>query len=107
MTKPKKPSGVPGHLTDSSKELWQGVIGRCQSPGRQALLCVALEALDRADEAGAMCDKDGLTTTTKTTGAIHLHPCLKVERENRALFAKLWHQLGLQWDADLDSFSRQ
>jgi len=54
-----------------------------------------------------MCDKDGLTTTTKTTGAIHLHPCLKVERENRALFAKLWHQLGLQWDADLDSFSRQ
>lgn len=37
----------------------------------------------------------GLTTTTKTTSTVHVHPLVKVERESRAQFTKLWAGLTL------------
>lgn len=93
----------PEHLSDRSKQIWSDVTYRARSPGRFVLLQTALEALDRADEARAQVDKEGLTTTTKTTGAVHIHPLLKVERDNRALFARIWYgQLCLHWDQRLD-----
>jgi hypothetical protein len=57
----------------------------------------ALRALDRADEAREAVDHDGLSFATTTTGTVHLHPLLKVEREQRALFAKLWSATRFQW----------
>jgi hypothetical protein len=61
------------------------------------LLTVALEALTRAETAAKLIECEGMTSVTKTTGAIHLHPLVKVERESRALFAKIWSQLHLEW----------
>lgn len=31
---------------------------------------------------------------TAATGALHVHPAVKIERDNRALFARLWLALG-------------
>ena len=67
-----------------------------------ALLQVALESLDRADQARVEVEKTGMTSTTKTTGAVHLHPLLRVERESRQQFGKLWQQLDLSWNAQID-----
>jgi hypothetical protein len=47
--------------------------------------------------------EQGMTTTTKSPGAVHLNPLLKVEKDNRQLFARLWGSLGFvsdpyQWE---------
>lgn len=67
------------------------------------LLQVALEALDRADQARAIVDREGLTTTTETTGAVHVHPALKIEKDARADFMRAWDKLFLHWDPEVDS----
>ena len=76
--------------------------GRCRSPERLALLEQALTALDRADQAREQLAKGGVTSTTEKTGTLHVHPLVRIERENRQLFARIWGQLGLAWDADID-----
>jgi hypothetical protein len=45
---------------------------------------------------------DGMTKITPRSGAIHLHPLLRVERESRQLFARLWGMLSLQWNQQVD-----
>jgi phage terminase small subunit len=93
----------PDHLSDRAKGLWCQIAGRRgRSPERLALLQAGLEALDRADEAREILAKEGLTSTTKSTGAVHVHPLAKVERECRQQFVKVWHDLNLTWSNDLD-----
>lgn len=92
----------PDHLSEDSKELWRKVIPKHISVGRLAVLIAALEARDRAEECRLTVDREGLTTTTETTKAVHIHPLLKVERENRQLFARLWTQLHLHWNVNID-----
>lgn len=92
----------PAHLSEDSKKLWREVIPRNVSIGRLAMVTTALEARDRAEECRLTVDREGLTTTTETTKAIHLHPLLKVERENRQLFARLWMQLNLHFKPTVD-----
>ena len=93
---------APGHLSDRSKRLWHelGPV-HMRSIGRQALFQAALEALDRAEDARALIATDGLVAKTTSTGALHLHPAVRVERESRTQFAKLWGSLELNWDDDL------
>lgn len=87
----------PGHLTARTQAIWQAVVPeRARTTPRLAMVQTALEALDRADAARDVVEREGMTTKTKTTGAVHLHPLLRVERESRQLFAKLWKDLGLQ-----------
>jgi phage terminase small subunit len=94
---------APSHLSERSRTLWAELVpARAKSAGRLALLTAALEALDRADEAREAIAKAGLTTTTKTTGAVHLHPLLRVERESRQQFAKIWDSLHFGWDQRID-----
>src|SRR5262245_33817897 len=109
MNKPKNdhpgpPLPAPAHLSERSKALWAEIValGKVRSVGRPILLQMALECLDRADEARQILAKEGLTQTTKRTGAIHVHPLARVERESRQIFAKLWSQLGLKWDPFVD-----
>jgi hypothetical protein len=64
------------------------------------LLQAALEARDRAEQARAAISE--LTTTTKTTGAIHVNPLVKVERECRQQFARIWAELHFGYDQDED-----
>jgi hypothetical protein len=89
-------------LSESSKELWAKVVTKPVSVGRLAVIVAALEARDRAEECRLAVNREGLTTTTETTGAVHLHPLLKVERENRQLFARLWTQLNLHFASTID-----
>ena len=93
----------PPHLSKKSKSLWSKLVPRrARSPERLVHLTVALEALDRADGAREISDREGITIKTKTTGAVHIHPAVKVERENRQLFARIWNDLDLTWWDDLD-----
>ena len=41
-----------------------------------------------------MLDAEGMVSRTESTGALHVHPLTRIERENRQLFARLWDQLG-------------
>jgi phage terminase small subunit len=92
---PLPPPDPPGHLSDRSQELWRAVITGPLAPGRAAVVITALEALDRAGEASRILAAEGLTVTTATTGVAHVHPAVKIERDSRALFARLWMALGL------------
>jgi phage terminase small subunit len=89
----------PEHLSKRSQALWLELVGEnVKSPQKLTLFQTALEALDRADEAKALVDSEGLTFKTKTTGAVQVHPAVKVEKDSRALFARLWTQLSLTYD---------
>lgn len=93
----------PEHLSERSKQLWRDLVPkRAKSPGRLALLQAGLEALDRADEARELLSAEGLTTVTETTGAVHLNPLVKLERESREQFMKAWRQLNFDWDNKID-----
>src|SRR5262249_27983252 len=99
---PVAPAEPPEHLSGKSKALWRAVVFREVSPGRLQLICTALEALDRAEEARLLIAKTGLITKTGTTGVVHASPLLKIERENRGLFARIWGELHLSWDPLID-----
>ena len=102
MTKPKALSAPVG-LSERSTVLWGQIVPRrARSPERLALLQQALVALDRADQCREILEREGLTVTTKTTGAVHVHPLLKVEREQRQLFVRCWDLLSLTWDSSKD-----
>ncbi len=93
---------APEHLSARSRELWASIVPRrAKSPERLALLRMALEALDRSDEAREALAQQGLLTVTESTKAVHMNPLVKVQKESQQLFAKVWGLLNLQW-ADLD-----
>jgi hypothetical protein len=91
----------PDHLSDRAKDLWCQIgPSRADTVGRRTMLQAALECLDRADAARRAIESDGLFTTTKTTGAIHAHPGIIIEKESMARWAKLWAALGANWTAE-------
>lgn len=93
----------PEHLSENSKELWRSLVpSTARSPGRLTLMRVALEALDRADQAREILASESLTTRTEGTGAIHINPLVKVEKEARQQFVRCWANLHLEWDRELD-----
>ena len=97
------PPPAPAHLSERSRALWAAIVPRrAHSPERLELLTVALEARDRMQQASEAISVAGMTATTKTTGAVHLHPLLKVEKDSRAQFLQAWGALNLQWDPVTD-----
>lgn len=92
----------PGHLSENAQAIWRAVIDQAESPGRRVFLLQALEAWDRADQARRQIGSEGLTTTTKSTGVVHVHPLVKVERDNRTLFARLWGKLAFHFNPAID-----
>jgi phage terminase small subunit len=100
MPAKKPPPDPPECLSESSRELWRAVITGPIPAGRAAIVQTALEARDRAQQASAMLTTEGLCSTTATTGAVHVHPAVKIEHDNRALFARLWSNLGLSSEID-------
>ncbi len=98
-----KPIEPPAHLSDRSKALWHEVVPRtAASPERLAVIQVALETLDRADQAREQLDREGLTFATETTGAVHVHPLVKVERDARSSFVRVWTSIGLDYRIGMD-----
>ena len=109
----KKPRGKhrfppPAHLSERSKKLWADLVPRqAEKVERLTLLRVALELLDRADWARDEVAREGLTNRTERSGAVHMNPVIKIEREARQQFLKIWLALGFQHDEseDLDWFT--
>jgi hypothetical protein len=103
MTDPYPP---PAGLSEASEALWRDLVpSRGKSAARRALIAEALRARDRADEFRALIATQGATTTTKTTGALHLNPLVKAEQEARGMFARILLGLHLEWDPSLDGRS--
>ena len=97
----------PPHLSAHAKGIWVEVQARrCVSPERRTLFTFALEAMDRANQASEAINRDGLVTVTKTTGVIHVHPLVKIEKDARAQFSRLWCQLNLEWWGELDGIGK-
>ena len=97
----------PAHISDGGKALWRAVVpDRVLSPGRVALLQEALSALDRADQARVILEKEGLTVVTESTGMVRAHPLIRVEKDSRQLFIRAWDILGLTWDGLIDGVIR-
>jgi phage terminase small subunit len=95
----------PAHLSERAKGLWREIVlaGRVKSSGRVVLFQAALEALDRADLARETIASEGMTSTSKLTGVMHIHPLVKIEIEARRQFASMWETLGLRWDPSIDA----
>jgi hypothetical protein len=97
------PPRVPVGLSVESSAIWESETRtRSRSPGRLALLEQALRALDRAATLREQLEREGLTTVTKTTGAVHIHPLVKIEAAERATFLKIAKVLGLEWARESD-----
>ncbi len=91
----------PEYLSKGSKQLWRKLVPRrARSPERLELLRLALERRDRALQAREILAREGLTSKTKTTGALHVHPLVKVEREAWQQFVKIWVALHLNTDVN-------
>ena len=93
----------PAHLSKASKQLWRDLVPRqAKKAERLTLLRVALELLDRADRAGETVAREGMTTTTERSSAVHINPVIKVEHQMRQQFVKVWLALGFQHDESED-----
>jgi len=99
------PPDPPDHLSEASKEIWNRLFYKIETPGRAILLQTALEAYDRALEARQVVDREGLTWESETSGAIHAHPAVKIEREYLAIVVKVFNQLRLNlYDSGMESW---
>jgi hypothetical protein len=90
---PSRPLGEHG------MGLWRAVMleyGIADIGGRE-LLCLACQALDRAESLSAAIAKDGQTIRTRT--GVRAHPALRDELANRALCARLLEKLGITVEA--------
>jgi P27 family predicted phage terminase small subunit len=90
-------SEIPAHLSESSKALWREILAEEASSGRKALVLAGLEARDRAEQARVLLEQQGLISTTEETGAMHVNPLVKIESDNRRIFAQIWAKLGLDF----------
>ncbi len=95
---PKPVPEPPDFLSEGARALWREASRKVKTPMRQALLTEALSAWDRVQQARAAIAREGLTVVTERSGVAHANPLLKVERENRQLFARLCAELGLHFD---------
>lgn len=94
---------APSHLSERSRELWREIVPRrAKSPERLTMLTVALEALDRLDQCRALLADEPLVSQDDDSKMPHAHPALRLEREARQTFTRLWIALGLDWWQELD-----
>ena len=86
----------PRPLSHEGKALWDRVQHEymVQDTGGCELLCLAGEALDRAQSLGAAIEKDGPVVYTRT-GVPKTHPAVKEELACRAFVAKTLERLGV------------
>jgi hypothetical protein len=105
MSKPQPPLTIispgktapapPRTLAPPGLALWNRVQAeyRITDSGGVELLCLACQALDRAESLSACIAEDGQTIRTRT--GIRAHPALRDELANRALCARLLSKLGI------------
>jgi P27 family predicted phage terminase small subunit len=85
----------PDHLTDHSRDLWEQLTGSLVlEPTELELLRLALEALDRCEQARTILVRDGIVATNRY-GALVAHPCVAIERDSRIAAARIFRDLAL------------
>ena len=93
------PSDVPPPprgLSPRSRKLWRDVTARyLMSPAELALFEGGLKLLDRADEARAIVDAEGLTVVDRY-GSPRGHPLIDLEVRCRSAYAQTVRQLGVK-----------
>lgn len=91
-TRPDRPA-PPSGLSPRAVQLWRDLTDEYDFAAPDlALLGECCAALDRADEARAILDREGLSVTDRY-GSPKAHPLLDAEVRARALFARLLAQL--------------
>jgi len=85
----------PRTLGPAGMSLWRRVQAEylIRDAGGIELLCLACQALDRAESLSVAIAADGETIRTRT--GIRAHPALRDEISNRALVARLLSRLGI------------
>ena len=85
----------PRQLGPAGQKLWTEILAEFVIDDRpaQEILCLAAEAIDRAQRLSAAIAKDGEMIRTKS--GIRINPAIKDETACRALAARLLQQLGL------------
>jgi phage terminase small subunit len=84
----------PAHLGEHSAAFWRRMVEDYdldEAPARE-LLRLACEAMDRAEQARAQLDVDGLTITDRY-GQVKPHPAASIEVQNRTAVARLLREL--------------
>jgi P27 family predicted phage terminase small subunit len=88
---------APSHLRPATRAWFEAVLaGYVMEEHHVRLLTLAGEAWDRNTEARERLAKDGLTIEGRE--GMKVHPCVAIERDARAAFARLVAQLGLDDD---------
>jgi hypothetical protein len=85
----------PRKLGPTGRQLWDDILREFDIADRAGLelLCLAAEAVDRAERLAACIDRDGEVVATKT--GPRAHPALRDELANRAFCARTLERLGL------------
>jgi phage terminase small subunit len=84
----------PAHLSPSAAQWWEIVIrDYILAEHHLRLLQLACEAWDRAQEARAQLEDDGLTVTGPS--GVRAHPCIAIEHNARIAVARLVRELDL------------
>lgn len=86
---------VPSHLSNEGKVLWRSVVSEFElSPAELRLLRLAIEALDRAEQARAVLSREGITYPDRW-GKPRVRPEVAVERDARQAAARILQQLDI------------
>jgi phage terminase small subunit len=93
----------PAHLSKKMKEFWRGVFElKNLQPFQTLILKEACEAFDRAEQSRRILKREGLTYEDRFKQP-RSRPEVAIERDSKALFAKLLGQIHLHnpfWDTD-------
>jgi hypothetical protein len=90
-----KVGSPPRKLGAAGLALWNSVTAEfaIDDSGGRELLCLACQALDRAEELKSIIDKEGAVLRSKA--GVKSHPAVRDEIQCRALVARLLKQLGV------------
>ena len=90
----------PRKLGQHGLALWSAVMSEfhIEDRGGVELLCLACQALDRAEALAAAIERDGHTIYSRT-GVPRTHPSIKDELALRAFIAKTIERLGISVEA--------
>jgi len=96
----------PKHLSSEGKGFWLTVVRDFELEDHHIrLLTAACECLDRAAEARTAVKRDGPYFKTRY-GELRPHPGIAVERDQKALLARLLRELNLDTNMPAEAYSR-
>jgi len=102
---PEEPSmrEPPSTLSDAAKSWWRATVAEFELEAHHVrLLSEAAHAWDRAAQARALVDRDGLVITDRF-GQPKPHPAVAIERDARAAHVRIMRELDLDGAPELES----